>query len=147
MTPDDLKAAWLADLETLNTHLTDLLLDDEMAWGFRAMALKNDRLRSASPLFLDMLWFGYIHRTAIRLRAMADRRRDVVSYVRLLDDIGRNLRELAEVVPEHARPTRRSLHQWRSEFEEALDPVRAYANAQVTHWSRDDDAVCVLIAA
>lgn len=136
MTNSAIAARWEGDLKLLGDRVSGVLLDDQVAWTLRAIIRQNDGLRGDSSLLLDMIWFGYVHRTAIRLRAMADTHRNSVSFVNLLADIEVNHSELSSFAQAYSIPSVHDLQRWRGEFTTAVDPVRRYVNKEVAHWDR-----------
>ena len=103
---------------------------------FRAMALKNNKLDQGPARFLNMFWFGYIHRTAIQLRAMADANPASLSYTNLLKDILRHHDVLVEAVEDHTCPSMRTIREWEKDFLETVGPVKRFTNKEVAHWNR-----------
>lgn len=136
MNPGSHVNRWKADLEKLNARIAGLLLDDEVAWSVRAMVKKNARLRADSTVFLDMFWFGYLHRTVMRLRVMVDGNPRSVSLVNLLRDMIRHYDVLQQATPPVNCPSMEDLRRWEEEITAAARPVKKYANKEVAHWDR-----------
>lgn len=128
---------WLNDLKLLSGRLSELQLDDTVAWQLHAIAAKNDRLRADNPWFLDMVWFGYVHRTALRIRAMTDHNPKSLSYVNLLKAMMDAPALLLEAGGDLPADGPAALGRWENEFVSAAEPVRLFVNKEVAHWNRD----------
>lgn len=93
---DDRFKKWHKELEKLYKRVDQLLHDDEMAWSFQALSRQNEELRTAPGAFLDLIWTGYVHKTAVTIRAMVDGHDRSVSYKGLLSDIAKHPKIIVE---------------------------------------------------
>ncbi len=119
---------WCEDIETIGDALTQLQLSRQVYTELGKVIAKNSRLQAGNTL-LERIFRWYVDHTLMAIRRDVDRRRDVVSLNKLLDNIRQNSSELTVDkfrllhTGRQERPTEELFSQWIDDMYSSLSDI------------------------